>query len=102
MFNFIAKRTLAKAANVFEKKLIAQCNQINGQLAEKGLDTNPMVLFNQSMANTVFVESHKNEKFRLNQLHKICKKVGITKGFEIYFRRPLNFIRTGKLLLAMS
>ena len=55
MFNFIAKRTLAKAANVFEKELIAQCNQINGQLAEKGLDKNPMVLFNQAMANTVFV-----------------------------------------------
>lgn len=59
-----------------------------------------MIEFNRKMANTVFIDSHKNERARMNQLHKVCKKAGIEKGFEIYFRRPLNFIRIGKMLLA--
>lgn len=102
MFNFIAKKSLIKVANVFERELITQCNQLNGELAESPLKDNPIIAFNQRMANTVFVDSHKNEKNRNNEIYKICKKCGIQKGFEIYFRRPLNFIRTGKLLLNMA
>lgn len=102
LFNFLAKRSLIKAANVFECELIKQCNQLNGELAESPFKDNPIITFNQKMANTVFVDSHKNEKNRNNEIYKICKKCGIQKGFEIYFRRPLSFIRTGKLLLNIA
>lgn len=98
MFGFIAKKILSDLANEFEKNLIAMCNRINGQLVDRGFD-NEVVELQRKLANTVFIDSHKNEKFRTEQLHKICKKVGIRKGFEIYFRRPLNFIRIGELLL---
>ena len=95
----IAKRVIAKLADHFEKELIAQCNQVNGDIVTKGLD-NPIVEYSRRLANTVFIDSHKNEKFRVNQLYSICRKVGISKGFEIYFRRPLNFLKIGKMLLA--
>lgn len=99
---FFLKKSIIKLANIFENNLIESCNQINGKLANSDFKDNPIVKFNQEMANTVFVDSHKNEKHRNDEIYKICKKCGIQKGFEIYFRRPLNFIRTGKLLLNMA
>lgn len=99
---FFIKKIIIKLANSFENTLIENCNQINGKLANSDYKDSPIVKFNQDMANTVFVDSHKNEKHRNNEIYKICKKCGIQKGFEIYFRRPLNFIRTGKLLLGIK
>lgn len=99
IYRIIARRALVKIAIEFEKKLIDECNQVNGKLSDMGID-NPVIDMSRNLANTVFIDSHKNEKFRARQLDKICSKCGLEKGLQIYFRRPLNFIKLGNMFLA--
>lgn len=96
-------KALYKLANNYERKLVANCNRINGMLAENGYADSIIVLQAQRLANTIFVDTHKNiftEIKRLFAIDKNCTLYGLENGLYRFFHRPNRFIRLGKALLA--
>lgn len=94
-------KALYKLANNYEQELVKKCNEMNGKLAKEGMADNPAVKMSQHLANTIFVDTHKNiftEIKRIFDIDKKCKQYGLEEGIYIYFRRPNMFIRMGRAL----